>query len=159
MTRKRFKNYSGGESVARAQPFPQFTENPYKPILEIAGKGWKYIKDFIFGKNGPGIRYVDGDSDVELLDVEDVTRIANRYGLPGKHVGLYTEDDDKIRIAKDATKYGHDPFKVLLHERAHRAKAKGWVKVPDYVNEEIWADEVSEKIYNNTSLRGVRGFV
>ena len=158
MTRNQFKKYlDGGEGVL-AQTFPWITEDPYKTTLDVLEKGWKYLKNFIFGNNALNLGMGNSGHGVEYLDAETLTKTANRHGLPGPHVGLYTEHDDRIRVAFDAADYGFDPIKVALHEGAHRAKAKGWVRLPDYIDEEAWADGVAEEAYRKL-IGGVKGFI
>ncbi|MCK4828787.1 hypothetical protein KA005_74370, partial [bacterium] len=117
----------------------------------------------------------DGDTTYRIGTNEQIKEVMDKYGdnLPSSVIGLvldwfgklfgfgsekeyhgaYVPQTDETWISKDTLKDTSLLYKVIGHEDAHRAKAKGWAKLPSYVDEEVWADEIGELYASKVSGR------
>lgn len=119
----------------------------------------------------------DGDTTYRIGSNEQIKEVMDKYGdnSPkslielvlgwfGKFLGWETEKEyhgayvpqtDETWISKDTLKDTSLLYKAIGHEKAHEAKAKGRVKLPSYVDEEIWANDIGG-LYASDVLGGPR---
>ncbi len=136
--KKPFKNYLGtgdfgGQAVALAINGLQNYFNP--DAYKIASEG--EIKKAVRGEPTSFFGY--------LMDfVEELF-------FPKKYLGACTQEGE-ILLSKKADK------KVLAHEGVHKGIAEGWIRKPDYVNEEEFADRIADE-YASKLPGGLKGLI